>query len=438
MNVEIITILMFLSLVIFMIAGLPIAFGLGAIGVLFAFFLWGSNALGIVTKQMFGMMSEFSLVAIPLFVFMAYMLERSGIGENLYNAMHKWFGPLKGGLAMGTVCICTVIAAMSGLSATGTLTMGVVSLPAMLKRGYDKSIALGCISAGGALGALIPPSVPMVVYGMLAGISIGQLFLAGIIPGILLSFLFVLYIGIRSYAQPNLCPALPPNERANWKEKMTSLKLVILPVLLVIAVLGSIFAGIATPTEAAAIGAFGSIICAIINRKFTWENSKSTAYGTMRTTAMLLWIMCAAAAFTSVYTGLGAVQLISDTIKAMNMDPVLVIIGMQVTIFLLGMIMDPNGILLITVPIYAPIAVGLGFDPIWFGLITIMNMETSYLTPPFGWNIFYLKSVAPPEITLVDIYKSVVNYVALQLFGIVIVFIFPIIALWLPRIVIHN
>ena len=437
MEVELITILMFVTMIILLVTGLPIAFCLGATGIIFALFLWGPNALGLVSKNMFGMMTELTLIAIPLFVFMAYMLEHSGIGENLYDAMYKWMGPLKGGLAMGTVAICAVIAAMSGLSATGTLSMGVVSLPAMLKRKYNKSIAVGCILAGGALGALIPPSVPMVVYCLLAGISIGQLFLSGILPGLLLTFLFVAYIGIRSYAQPHMGPALPPEERADWREKLISLKMVILPVILIIAVLGSIFTGIATPTEAAAVGAMGSIVCATINRRITWTRIRLTALGTLKITGMLMWIMTAAAVFTAVYTGLGATQFINDTVRSLHVSPIGVIIGMQFTIFVLGCIMDPNGIMLITVPIYAPIAAGLGFDPVWFGLLTIMNIECAYLTPPFGWNIFYMRSVAPPSVTLADIYRSVPIFVGLQLTGLILVLIFPIIALWLPRLIIR-
>ena len=213
--------------------------------------------------------------------------------------------------------------------------------------------------------------------------------------------------------------------------------MVILPVLLIIAVLGSIFTGIATPTEAAAVGAMGSIVCATINRRITWTRIRLTALGTLKITGMLMWIMTAAAVFTAVYTGLGATQFINDTVKSLQVSPIGVIIGMQFTIFVLGCIMDPNGIMLITVPIYAPIAAGLGFDPVWFGLLTIMNIECAYLTPPFGWNIFYMRSVAPPSVTLADIYRSVPIFVGLQLTGLILVLIFPIIALWLPRLIIR-
>ena len=438
MSIELVTILMFASLIVLLVTGLPIVFCLGSTGIIFAYYLWGPAALGLVSTNLFGMMSTLTLIAIPLFVFMAYMLQSSGIGENLYEMMHRWFGPVNGGLAMGTVAICAVIAAMSGLSAAGTLSMGVIALPAMLKRNYDKSISVGSVAAGGALGALIPPSVPMIVYGFLAGVSVGRMFLAGVLPGFLLTFFYVVYIGIRSFIHPKLCPALPPGERATWSGKLSSLRMVILPILLIVAVLGSIFAGIATPTEAAAVGAFGSILCAIVNRKLGWESLKLAAYGTLRVTGMLMWIMSAALVFTAVYTGLGAPQLISDTIKAMRVSPWFIIIGMQLTIFLLGMIMDPNGIMMITVPIYVPIAVGLGFDPVWFGILFIVNIECAYLTPPFGWNIFYLKSVAPEGITLVDIYRAVIAFVALQILGLATVMVFPQIALWLPNLIIGG
>jgi tripartite ATP-independent transporter DctM subunit len=435
LSIGLITVLMFLSLIVLMVAGLPIVFALGATGIIFAYFLWGPASLGLMSTNLFGFMNNFILLAIPLFVFMAIMLEHSGIAEALYEMMYRWFGPLNGGLAMGTVAICAVIAAMSGLSAAGTLSMGIIALPAMLKRNYDKSISIGCIAAGGALGALIPPSVPMVVYCFLSSESVGRMFLAGILPGILLAGLFIIYIGIRCVLKPQLCPALPVTERATWGEKFSSLKLVILPILLILAVLGSMFGGIATPTEAAAVGAFGSIVCAAVNKRLTWKSLKESAYGTLKLTGMLMWIMAAATVFTAGYNGLGASQLIKDTILGSAINPWLVVITMQLTLFLLGTILDPNGIMMITIPIYAPIVASLGFDPIWFGILFIMNMEMAYLTPPFGWNIFYLKSVAPPGITLMDVYKAITAFVGLQIAGLAIVMVFPQIALILPDLI---
>lgn len=400
MSIELITILMFAALILLLISGLPIVFCLGSAGLIFAYFLWGPAALGIIIRIILGMISNFTVIAIPLFVFMAFMLQYSGVAENLYDMMYKWFGPVKGGLAMGTVVICAIIAAMSGLSATGTLTMALTALPAMLKRNYDKSISIGCIMAGGALGPLIPPSVPMVIYCFLVSTSIGRMFLGGFLPGLLLTFILVLYIGIRSYIQPNLCPALPPGERATWSEKFSSLGKVILPILLIAGTLGTIFAGIATPTEGAAIGAFGSILCSVVNRKFTWENLKMSTYGTLRLTAMLMWIMTGASAFNAVYTGLGATEFIKHTLSASGVNPWYIIILMQFTLFILGCIMDPNGIMMITIPIYVPVVLSFGFDPVWFGILFIMNMECGYLTPPFGWNIFYLKQTVPKGITI--------------------------------------
>lgn len=433
MSIELITILMFSLLLILMALGLPIVFCLGSIGIIFGYIFWGPSSLALVSTNLYGFMSDFILLAIPLFVFMANMLQHSGVAENLYDTMYKWFGPIRGGLAIGTVIICAIIAAMSGLSATGTLSTGIVGIPEMLKRKYDKNIAIGSVAAGGALGVLIPPSVPMVVYSFLTAVSVGKIFLGGILPGLLLTFIYILYIGIRSYVSKDLCPALPPEERVSWGEKLKATKSVILPILLIIGVLGSIFRGMATPTEASAIGAFGSIICAIINRRLNWYVLKDSAFVTLRLTAMLMWIMSSAIVFNSVFTGLGASQLVTDTFNKLKVSPFIIVIIMQLTLILLGMIMDPNGIMMITVPIYVPIITSLGFDPIWFGVLFIMNMEIGYLTPPFGWNIFYLKSIVPKEITILDIYRSVVFFVIFQIIGLAIVMIFPDLVLLLPK-----
>jgi tripartite ATP-independent transporter DctM subunit len=259
------------------------------------------------------------------------------------------------------------------------------------------------------------------------------MFLGGILPGLMLTSFYILYIGIRSYLSKDLCPALAPEERASWNEKLRSTKLVILPILLIVAVLGSIFTGMATPTEAAAIGALGSIICALINRKLTWTILKDSAYVTLKLTAMLMWIMAAATVFNAVFTGLGASQLVTETLNKFRLSPWVIIVVMQLSLLFLGMIMDPNGIMMITIPIYVPIITALGFDPIWFGVLFIVNMEIGYLSPPFGWNLFYLKSIVPKEITLLDIYRSIIFFVILQLIGLTIVMVFPEIVLWLPN-----
>ena len=436
MNIGEITAVLFGFMLVGLVLGLPIAFVLGGIGAISTFFLWGPQALFAIIARTFGQMQSFMLVAIPLFIFMGVVLEGSGLGDRLYTAMQRWLGPLRGGLAIGTVLICALIAAMTGISGAATVMMGVISLPAMLKRGYDSRLAVGSIAAGGALGVLIPPSVIMIIYGMMVEVSVGGLYAGGVLPGLLLAFLFVVYIGIRAAIQPKLAPALPPEERANWREKLVSLKGVILPILLVIAVLGVIFAGIASPTEAAAIGAAGSLGCAAIYRNLTWQLMKKACIETMKLNCMVLWIMIGASAFTGVYTAIGAPDLAQKVIAGLEINRWLVLVIIQVTYFILGCFLDPTGILMITVPIYVPVIKALGFDPLWFGVLFVMNMEMGFLTPPFGFNLFYMKALVPKSITMQDIYRSIIPFVALQAIGLALVMIFPQIATWLPSLLI--
>lgn len=382
MSVELVTLLMFSSMLVLLATGLPIAFSLGSIAVIFAYFLWGPVALRLTVTSVLGPMNNFVFVAIPLFIFMGSVLERSGVAEDLYTLMHQLFASVRGGLAIGTVAICTIFAAMSGLSATATVTMGLIALPSMLKRRYGKGLAMGSIMAGGALGILIPPSVPFIIYSIYAAVSVGKLFLGGILPGLLLSLLFVIYIVIRCLIQPKLGPMIPPEERTRWKEKLISTRAIILPSLLVAAVLGSIFTGLASPTEASGLGAFGSIICAVIHRRFTWKVAKNAAYTTLRITAMVMWIIVAANCFSTVYGGIGAVEFITNAVKGFQISPWVILIGMQFILFIMGMFLDPNAIMMITLPIFLPIAEALGFDLVWFGVLFVMNMEMGYLTPP--------------------------------------------------------
>jgi len=433
LSIELITILMFASLLTLIAAGVPIFVCLGAVGAVFAYFIWGPDCIGIVAASVWVSMKNFLMIAVPLFIFMAYVLETSGIADDLYRMMHRWFGTLRGGLAIGTVVICTMFAAMSGLSATGTVTMGLVALPAMLKRGYNKEMAVGSVMGGGALGILIPPSIPLIIYSLFSASSIGRLFLGGMLPGLLLSGMFIAYIVIRCLLKPSAGPALPPEERAGWRPKFISLRAVILPVLLIIGVLGSIFAGIASPTEAAAVGAFGAIISAAVYRRLSWEQMKKATFRTLGTTAMVLWIYAGACCFTAVYNGTGAVQFITHTIEALRVSPWFILIGIQVSLFILGMFLDPIGIMMITLPVYLPVVSALGFDLVWFGILFTINMEMAYLTPPFGFNLFYMKGIAPEGITMPTVYRAAIPFVALQAIGLAIVMIFPQIALYLPN-----
>lgn len=438
MSIEITTLLLFGGLVLFLALGLPLAFVLGGVGMIGCYFLWGSKGLYIAAAQAYGAMGKFTLIAIPLFIFMAMILERAGVAENLYTMMHRWMGPLRGGLAIGTVLICTIFAAMAGISGAATVSMGLIALPEMLKRKYDKLIAMGCISGGGALGILIPPSVPMILYATLTGESVGGLFAGGVFPGILLAFLFVLYISIRCFFQPHLGPALPKEERASWPEKFASLKAVILPLIIIVMVLGSIYAGVCTATEAAALGVLGAVISAAVYRKLTWVLIKEACYRTANLTAMIIWILIGAYCFTSVYTGTGAHELMEKLLLSIPGGKYAILITIQAVFFVLGCILDPAGIIMICTPVFIPVIKSLGFDPLWFGVLFIMNMEMGYLTPPFGFNLFYMKAIAPPDVTMSDIYRSIVPFVALQALGLAIVIIFPEIALWFPRVVLSK
>lgn len=431
MSIEILTVLMFGSILVGLILGVPVSFSLGGVSIIFIFFMWGADALYMVSSITFGLMSNYYLLCIPLFIFMANMLAQSGVMDDLYTMMHQWAANLKGGLAIGTVLICTVFAAMVGLGGMAVVTLGLIALPEMLKREYDSHLSMGCILAGSALGNLIPPSLTLILYGIMASVSIGQLFMGGAIPGLLLSFLFILYIVIRSALQPHLAPS-PPKEAVLWSKRVTSLRAVILPILLVVGVLGSIFAGVCTATEAASIGAFGSIICAAIYRRLGWQGFKEASYTALRLTVMVFWILIGASCFISIYTGVGAQQFVGQVLAGLPFGRWGILIIMQLILIFLGCFMDPGGIVMITIPVFLPVIKILGFDPLWFGVIFAMNLLMGYLTPPFGFNLFFMKGVVPKNITMQDIYYAALPYVGLQALGLAIVMIVPQLALWLP------
>ena len=437
MSIEWITVLLFGALILFLALGLPLAFVLGGVGVVGSYLLWGDRGLYLITTQAYASMGKFTLLAIPLFIFMSMILERAGVADDLYTLMHRWMGPVPGGLAIGTVIICTIFAAMAGISGAATVSMGIIALPAMLNRGYDKTIAMGSISGGGALGILIPPSVPMILYATLTGVSIGGLFAGGILPGLLLATLFILYIGIRCHFQPALGPPLPVEERVSWREKLISLKAVLLPIMIIIMVLGSIYAGVCTATEASALGCVGAIISAVVYRKLNWTLIKESCFRTAALTALIIWILIGAYGFTAVYTGTGAHVLMEHIMMSIPGGRWAILFTMQIIFFILGCILDPVGIIMICTPVFVPVITALGFDPLWFGVLFIMNMEMGYLTPPFGFNLFYMKAIVPPGITMGDIYRAVVPFVILQGIGLIIVVIFPEIALWLPKLMVR-
>lgn len=432
MSVELLTLLFFGSLLLFVLLGTPLAFVLGGVSVVFLYFEMGSIGFYLLASKMWETMQSPTLMAIPLFVYMAILLEKSGVANDLYDMMHQWWGGLRGGLAIGTVLICVIFAAMSGISGAAVVTMGTIALPKMLERGYDKKLALGAINAGGGWGILIPPSILMVLYSLLTEVSVGRLFAAGIGPGLTLFVLVSLYIGLRCWLQPHLGPALPKEERTGWGPKLRSLRSVILPILIVTIVLGAIFGGYATPTEAAAIGVFGALVATMINRQLSWGVIHETAISTLRLTALVMWILFAAHAFSAAYTALGAQSLISNLMAFIPGGKWGALLFMLFILFILGMVLDPVGIMLITLPVFLPVVRDAGFDPIWFGILFIIMMEVGYMTPPFGFNLFYLKGVAPPDVTMGDIYASVVPYVLVTLLGVLLMILFPAIVLYIP------
>ena len=445
MSVEFITIAMFGLMFLFLVSGLPLAFGLGAIGLAFSIWLWGGPASQTtVVFSTYTVMRMFILVAIPLFIFMGIILEMSGIADALYDAIYKWMGGLKGGLAMGTIGICALIAAMVGVSGAATVTMGLIALPSMVKRGYDKRMITGAIQAGGALGFLIPPSIIAIIYGMLARVSIGKLFAAGVGPGFMLAAFYIIYIGIRCRLQPHLGPALPPEDRVGWREKIVSLKGLILPLLLVAMVLGFIIFGITSPTEASAAGAAGALICAAIHRRLNWRMFHEAVIRTARITGIIMWVVIGALAFSTVYDGLGAAKMVEAFIGGLPLGPYGILILMQLSFFVLGTMLDDTAILFITLPVYVPLIRFLGFDPVWFGILYIINMQMAFLTPPFGYTLFYMLGIVKDlyrtgtiseEITIGDVYRSVWPFVALQGLGLIIVIWVPVIAMWLPNLI---
>jgi tripartite ATP-independent transporter DctM subunit len=424
-------------MVILLATGLPIAFVTGAIAAIFTVLLLSPDALGLLTFRVWASMTNWVLVSIPMFIFMANMLIRAGVIEDLYEAMRIWWGPVRGGLAIGTVGICTILAAMVGVIGAGVVSMGLIALPEMLKRKYDKQMSLGCICAGGSLGILIPPSILFIIYAVTAGESIGRLFLGGVMPGLLLAALYMAYIGIRCYIKPELGPAMSKEERMiPLRQKLSSLKSLVIPMIIIVGVLGTIFAGIAAPVEAAGVGALGTILVALLNRRFNWQILKETCLGTLKATCMVMWTIFGASAFVALYTMVGGANFIEEVILGLPFGRWGIFLIMMLILITLGMFIDWVGILILTVPIFVPIIEYLGFDPLWFGVIFNVNMQISFLSPPFGYALFYIKGVAPPDITMMDVYRGIWPFIILQLVGLAMVIMFPQIAVWLPNLII--
>ena len=433
MSIEHVVLILVLTALAVFVTGLPIGFALGGVALIYAFFLWGPHALGIAAFAALSTMQPFIFVALTLFILMGMILERSGVANAMYDTMYKWMGPINGGLAMGTVIICTLIAAMVGIMGAGIVTAGVIAMPEMFRRKYDKRMVMGSIMSGGVLGTLIPPSIPMILYSLYAKLSVGRMFAGGLIPGIMLSSFYCIYIAIRCFRNPVLGPALPIEDRVDLKEKFVSLRNSILPILLIVSVLGSIFTGAATPTEAASVGAFGAFVCSLIYRKFSWGMLKEACYGTTRLMGLILWIMVGIGVFNSFFMGMGGAHLVEGLTVGVNRWVVLIV--MQLSLFVMGMFLDDYAIVMIATPIYAPVILHLGFDPLWFGILFIMNMQMAMLTPPYGFATFYMKALVPKDILITDIWRAIIPFVLLQGLGLIIVMVFPKLATFIPGLV---
>jgi len=434
MSYEFIAIMMFSTMMLMLLTGQRVFGAIGVVAVVSALFLWGDGGSEMAFSAAMKLMKWYPLLTLPLFVYMGYMLSESGIADDLYKMFHVWMGPLHGGLAVGTIGLMVVISAMNGLSVAGMAIGATIALPELLRRGYDKVMVTGVIQAGSSLGILVPPSVVLVLYGMIARQPIGQLWLAGVLPGLMMASLFILYIVIRCRLQPNLGPPLPKEERqVSWGEKLRLLQAGILPLLIFFFMTGLFVMGITSLVESSAVGAVAATLAALVKRRLTMKVMDDTVRKTLGVSCMFMWIIMAALAFGAVFDGLGAVKAIESLfLEKWGLSPWEVLIMMQLSYILMGMFLDDTAMLVIVAPLYVPLVGVLGFDLIWYGVLYTITCQIAYMTPPFGYNLFLMRAMAPPEITLPDIYRSIIPFVAVMIFGLAIVTAFPQVALWLP------
>lgn len=442
MSIEFLTVAMFATLILAITLGHPLAYTLAAVATFFGLIDNGFSfpmLFELFVNNTWGLMNNYTLVAIPLFILMAQILDRSKVSDALFEALYVVLGGIKGGLGLAVVVVCTVFAATTGIIGASVVAMGLLATPTLMKKGYQKELSAGIICAAGTLGILIPPSIMMVVYGGLTGMketSVGNLFAGSIFPGLILAGLYFAYILIRCKINPELGPPISKEEASTYtagqKWAMT-LKSLVPPMVLILSVMGTILAGVATPTEAAGLGALGSMILAFFNKKLNFTVLKESAYSTLKTTSMVMMLFIGGKLFSTVFLSMGGGDVVADLLIGSGMNRWLVLLVMMGIVFLMGMFIDWAAILLVTVPIFLPIAIELGFDPLWFSLLMCVNLQTSFLTPPFGYALFYFKGVAPPDYTMGHIYRGILPFVFLQVISMVILCLFPAIVTWLPN-----
>ncbi len=429
MGIGTLSLLIALAIVVLMMLGVPLAFVTGAIAVVVALTMFGANGLTVVASQVFSLVNEYLFVSVPMFLMMASFLEKSGVAHDLYEAMNAIGRRVRGGVALQTLVVSVILATTTGVVGGEVILLGVIALPQMLRLGYDRKLAIGTICAGGALGAMIPPSIVLIVYGITASVSIGDLFTAAFTPGLMLAGLYALYIIIRVNLNPALAP-LPPADETTTASAAQELRKVIWPLLLIISVLGSIYAGIASITEASGVGAAGAMLCAWARGSLSRQVLHDVMKQTLRTSGMVLWLTFGAAALIGVYGLVGGTRFASNMLSGLDFAPMAMIAFMLGVIFLLGMVMDWIGICLLTMPIFVPVVKAMGFDLVWFGVLFCLVVQTAYLSPPFGPAAFFLKSVAPSDITLQEIFSAMWPFIGLQLIATGLVLLMPGIALW--------
>lgn len=440
MSYELIALMMFSSMMLLLLTGQRVFGVIGFVAVTSALMLWGNGSAEMGFSASIKLLNWYPLLTLPLFIYMGYMLSESGIASDLYHMIHVWAGGLRGGLAIGTIILMVAISAMNGLSVAGMAIGSSIALPEMLKRNYDKRMITGVIQAGSSLGILVPPSVVLVLYGMIARQPVSQLWLAGVFPGLMLAALFIVYISVRCYLQPNLGPTLPIEERqVSWGEKFRLLRSGLLPLAIIFLVIGLFIKGVTSLVESSAVGAFAATLAAIIKKRFSFKILETTLKNSLNISAMFMWIILAALCFGSVFDGLGAVKAIESLfLEKWGLTPWEVLILMQLTYIIMGMFLDDTAMLVIVAPLYIPLIIALGFNPIWYGVLYTITCQIAYMTPPFGYNLFLMKAMAPKEISLKDIYLSITPFVLVMILGLALVMVFPQIALWLPEYVYGN
>ena len=435
MSIEWLSLLLLLVTMLLLGIGLPFAFTTGLVACGFALALFGPNALTIVSSRTYSFMTEFVLASVPMFILMAAMLERSGVARDLFNAVHIWAGGIRGGVGVATMGMAVLIGATIGVIGGEVTLLGIVALPQLLRLGYDRKLSIGMICAGGALGSMIPPSIILVFFGLAGNVSIGDLLLASVFPGLLMAGIYSGYILIRCNLNPALGPIAPAAERMMpLIEKLALMKGLVLPSLIVLCVMGSIYAGLASVTESAALGVFGVVFATWVRGELSWEMFFESLKSTMLVCGTVFWLVFGANALIGVYNLMGGISFVQGLMKGLDLPPLMIVLVIMIIWIILGTFLEWIAIMLLTLPIFLPIIKGLGYDPVWFGILFNINMQIAYLSPPFGGACFFLKGVAPPDVSMEEIFRSVWPWMGLQCIALVVVLFFPDIALWLPRV----